>query len=540
MDRFRMLPSYRYEDNTDGNLLKSVGKPLRDYKIEGNCFQDGVPSPENPIDIQCCGERTVNLFDINGDINKRWNDENPTDVQKNHVINGNQINVYGSTSTNYPTGQIITVEVGKNYIASVRIISFGDSPRVAIYAMEYGSETWLGRESAEVGTELVTLSFTATTEKVVFGFCKDGIGPGNSNCIIGDIQLQKGNTATPYEPYGYKVPVTVGGKNLFDKSLSPLYGIKAETAINYYGTVFYDNACTISMLKPDTTYTVSFECECTENVSADVTLTTDRLGFMLYSGISGYSGIPLWIDKAMTAGEKLTHHATFTTPSNLHDLAANYRLILYGNNYHDSNGVSTNPYIIWRNIKFQEGIPKTYNIYLDEPLRKVGDYADYVDFKNGKVVRNVVKSILTGDENKWGLPVVVANGYSHYRIYPFFNESPVSAFLCSHFETQPNTNYAVGYKVRATSYPNSNQLIFTISNDIADSKNQTDMTAWLEWVKSQYKNGNPIEVFYILTTSTETLISLPQILTEKHTNIISVGTTLQPSKVNYQYYKGGK
>lgn len=32
---------------------------------------------------------------------------------------------------------------------------------------------------------------------------------------------------------------------------------------------------------------------------------------------------------------------------------------------------------------------QTTHIYLDEPLRKVGDYADYIDFKNQKVVRNV-------------------------------------------------------------------------------------------------------------------------------------------------------
>lgn len=31
----------------------------------------------------------------------------------------------------------------------------------------------------------------------------------------------------------------------------------------------------------------------------------------------------------------------------------------------------------------------TTNIYLDEPLKKVGDYADYIDFKNQKVYRNV-------------------------------------------------------------------------------------------------------------------------------------------------------
>jgi len=30
-----------------------------------------------------------------------------------------------------------------------------------------------------------------------------------------------------------------------------------------------------------------------------------------------------------------------------------------------------------------------YNIYLDEPLRKIGNYVDYIDFANSKVVRNV-------------------------------------------------------------------------------------------------------------------------------------------------------
>ena len=33
--------------------------------------------------------------------------------------------------------------------------------------------------------------------------------------------------------------------------------------------------------------------------------------------------------------------------------------------------------------------PVTKNIYLDEPLRQLGDYADYIDFANGKIVRQV-------------------------------------------------------------------------------------------------------------------------------------------------------
>ena len=37
---------------------------------------------------------------------------------------------------------------------------------------------------------------------------------------------------------------------------------------------------------------------------------------------------------------------------------------------------------------------ETEHIYLNEPLRKVGDYADYIDFENRKVVRNVFKQFL--------------------------------------------------------------------------------------------------------------------------------------------------
>ena len=67
MDRYKMLPTYNYYDvegNSSLTLDKSVGKPLRDYKIYGNSIQDGTPSPEAPVEIGSCGERTKNLFDV--------------------------------------------------------------------------------------------------------------------------------------------------------------------------------------------------------------------------------------------------------------------------------------------------------------------------------------------------------------------------------------------------------------------------------------------------------------------------------------------
>ena len=40
----------------------------------------------------------------------------------------------------------------------------------------------------------------------------------------------------------------------------------------------------------------------------------------------------------------------------------------------------------------------TTNIYLDEPLRKIGDYSDYIDFRNQKEFRNVIVNDDTGTQ----------------------------------------------------------------------------------------------------------------------------------------------
>ena len=40
-------------------------KKMRDLKVYGNCFQDGTPSPENPIEVQCVGELVTDESDVN-------------------------------------------------------------------------------------------------------------------------------------------------------------------------------------------------------------------------------------------------------------------------------------------------------------------------------------------------------------------------------------------------------------------------------------------------------------------------------------------
>ena len=57
-----------------------------------------------------------------------------------------------------------------------------------------------------------------------------------------------------------------------------------------------------------------------------------------------------------------------------------------------------------------------------------------------------------------------------------------------------------------------------------------------QFVKELYDNGNPLRIVFKIKTPEEESIDLPEILTMKGTNIISVGTTLQPSDMSINYY----
>jgi hypothetical protein len=75
----------------------------------------------------------------------------------------------------------------------------------------------------------------------------------------------------------------------------------------------------------------------------------------------------------------------------------------------------------------------------------------------------------------------------------------------------------------------SNGMFYTYTNDVYESKE-----AMLEYL------GKDAYVIYPLETPIEEDIELPNILLNKGTNIIEVDTTIQPSAVQYQYYKGGR
>lgn len=172
-----------------------------------------------------------------------------------------------------------------------------------------------------------------------------------------------------------------------------------------------------------------------------------------------------------------------------------------------------------------------YNIYLKEPLRKIGDNADYLDYKNKKVVRNIKAFELKGTE-AYGLGST--NDASQKRIYITttgakkveYNEIST---LCTHYKAViPVETYEC--VTGCSGYDNQNVCA------IFDENHQTveDFNAF---TKEQYDNGTPVIIYSLLETPTEETIDIPEINTITGTNVFDIGTKINPTVLSVNYTK---
>ena len=185
-------------------------------------------------------------------------------------------------------------------------------------------------------------------------------------------------------------------------------------------------------------------------------------------------------------------------------------------------------------IRGDEGETQT-NIYLDEPLRKVGNYADYIDFREKKVVRYVKELIFDGNTDWTQYKSANWRGFMVY---------------CSKLSGNPSrleniSNYFGHYKGNVTpSYPH---LWLGVGNPFVylPWRKDSDKTpaSWydaeedqsvIDGIKNSLANNN-LEIYYTTRSSTEESISLPNIQFNKGTNILSVGTEIAPSKIEVDY-----
>lgn len=471
--------------------IRSTGNDIVNYRIYGNTIQDGEPSPDNPVDVVGCGVGTENLFD------------------KDKL--SSRVGYYNSQgewrdSSNYYTSDFIFAQEGEyTYIAN------GENS---------GYYTLLFWRDTTVFSKPLRQEYLNGAVKFSFTLPSDGyITISYQHVFISGIILIKGTTPPDhYIPYGYKLPIVTSGVNLFDTSTMSWAKKIDEKNQSYELTVTNEptNGQKVFLTKGSYTLSLIKSLSPSASYAACTMVIYNADGNMARSMAFGIADNDVPLTKSTT-------------------ILADGVYILSLQCY--SNSPTYNGTIV-RNVMFTRGTtpptqyepyhpPISTDIYLgSEPLHKIGNYADYVDFERGVVVRNVKKLVLTGEEN-WAR----CNGdivYYDFRL-------PKSGLNdCDFFST-------IGFR-NNNPYRHHNTICFWVGTIRIAFDGEIDETldSFKSYLADQYAQGTPVTVWYVLQTPEEETppVPFPKIPTFDGTTILDVSEDLypRPSKVELEYY----
>ena len=456
-------------------LEGSAGMPILDYKIYGNSVQDGTPTPENPIEVQSVGDKTKNLFD-----------KNDATVKGFIKVDGSISPISGEWFT---TENFIKCSGGislqaKNGLGSAAYISCYDSNKVFLGCVKQNSSNDITNTIQLIeGTEYIKTC------------CREN--------NLDSYQLELGSEVTAYEPYGYKIPVVVTGKNLFDAS-------NTQWTNDYYlsetGNLLASSSWRVTDYIP---------------VRGMVFTINNRIGvapcICLYDA-----------NKNLIASQSYAGHKVTTVTAN--ELAHYCRFSLY-----TGGGVSSDTAQLELGSEatayepYHE--PITTNIYLDEPLRKIGDYADVLDYNQNIIKRKIGKLIFTGDE-------AIRSTHLDRNLFMLDMKGYLRTLeitsLSSHYQTQANvTGYTSVADMRCTFYADPSALSSSLLY-IRDSRFST-IADFKSYLTQQYDAGTPVTAYYAFADPITEPISIPSIPTFDGTTVISTDAEIQPSNMEIKY-----
>lgn len=466
-----------------GTCEDAVPEPIINLKIEGNSIQEGIPTPESPVEIQSVGERTKNLLPY------PYLNTTKTTNGITYTDNGDGGITVSGTSTGYPMFELaksanLKLEVGKIYSFKL----FGTYSNLTLnvaYKDDTGTRKYASAEIEwkEGYSDLIIYlqvnpNFTAS---------------GTVYPYFVEYALKD----TEYEPYGYKIPIKIQADNLFDYSILEQYYIVDDInniIVKQNNTLGWASMKYLQ-LKPLTTYTLTI------GNTTKLDLRTPDYNIKLYQG-TGTTTTFITDDTGKVCFK-------FFSPDDVYPHNIGFIQLEQG---------SSTTY------------PITHDIYLKEPLRKIGDYVDYIDYKNKKVVHNIKAFELKGTE-AYGLGST--NDVSQKRIYITIIgaknvEYNVLSTLCTHYKASiPVETYQC--VTGCSGYDNQNVCA------IFDENHQT-VEGFNAFTKEQYDNGTPVIIYSLLETPTEETIEIPKILLEKGLNNITIATSVE-ANIQATYWK---
>lgn len=485
-----------------------------DYTIEGNSIQDGTQSPDNPIEVESVGVLTENLFDNE----RKWSGKGADAIpsygnDKATYIDGGGYHLVPYDSIMF---SFTNLTVGEKYTISWNLTTTHSGQNtcpIAINGSIYDYKYYYNK-----GTTRFSQTFTATaTTKIAFGFINQA-QTVKGTADITNIMLVKGSTAKAYEPYGYKIPIVCSGKNLFN----PLSTMDIFSSVYSKATATYSSGITTI-----TSNGVKMCCYCYKISVARGKKYILSVGNIANTESNARAKILIGVDNHPDKSEYGILYANKTvvfTPT------GDYVYLKSWVSNSTNNATTT-----IENLQLERGssntsyeeykAPTTTNIYLKEPLRKTGDYADYIDFESGKIVRKTAKYTLTGKEN-W---VAYGNGYAYYTDSAGYAKT-YNSLLNSHFQidsaakdVRPSTRFATSATYRLYVFDDADNSLFQGTVD--------GLKAWL--------SVNKPDMIYALYTSKKESVDLSTLPTVQGTTIYTVGTGVQPT-MEVTYYSTQK
>lgn len=220
MGRYRMMPTYRFYD-VEGNsplaLDKSVGKPLRDYKIYGSC-----------------GERTNNLF--NHEPLRAHTGYHHPDILT-QIDGGIQLKTLTCATTLYPEDFLAMTGLnpGDKVIYGCDWDVLNGSWSSTTSEIYRGSLYFKHRTSSKDDVRFFNINQASnpagmSPKEIPENFNKDNYevlriygayntADGSAPIVnLTNMFLRKADVDSSYEPYGYKIPIKVTAGDSFEET----------------------------------------------------------------------------------------------------------------------------------------------------------------------------------------------------------------------------------------------------------------------------------------------------------------------------------
>lgn len=172
--------------------FRSNGTPLLDYLISGNTVQNGTPSPQNPVDVNGTGERTANFFDAD-----TW-------YKAYKLPDGTYQATYAQLYA-IKCKPFSASDIGKEFTFSLFMSPIQGNVRVSA---NVNGTVINGTTYKSTGKSSVTFTVKTVNDTVFlnYGTLSDTVA------TLSAIMLNTGSTALPFEPFGYKIPILSAGQ----------------------------------------------------------------------------------------------------------------------------------------------------------------------------------------------------------------------------------------------------------------------------------------------------------------------------------------